>query len=216
MSTDFSRSKESTFARPGKPLPSALGAKCHLCPFAKNGVADGPVWGIGQASAQGLVVAESPGPEERARGIPLVGSTGQEFDRSLLTVGLKRANLYLCNAIACQPKGPKSEINMKQATNCCRPFLRKQLEIFRKRRKLPVFVMGTWAYFSVYGDKLRGGILGGRGFIRKWSFNLMDMAVNNFEEQLAAEERKRAKEILQTQRRADRSSKGGGQSRGSP
>lgn len=148
--------------------PRRFGARCRWCPFSKNGAPVQPVWGEGPAvgtKAKGLVVAESPGYEEVARGRPFVGSSGVEFDRSLMNIGLPRAHLFLINAVACQPVGIKSEKSMTKAADCCRPFVLHQ--IHHLPNHIPTITMGVVAFYSLHGSKVP--LEKGRGFLRRWS-----------------------------------------------
>jgi uracil-DNA glycosylase family 4 len=110
------------------------------------------------------MVAESPGSDEIAKHRLLVGATGQEFDKSLLSVGLKRSKLYLVNAIACQPVGPKFEANMQKATECCRPLVLHQIKLLGPSPN--VMALGKWAWYSLTGHII--ALRTGRGFLRPW------------------------------------------------
>lgn len=205
----------STSGSPPKVLtPASCGARCSLCPYAKDGMANRPVRGDGPVGALGLIVGESPGSEEAARGVPLVGNTGKEFDKSLALVKLPRGKLFIINSIACQPSGPKSEAKMKLAAESCRPYVLAQLEQFSKRRKFPVLTMGAWAFFSLHGHKIP--LDRGRGFLRAWNLDQMKMAEWDVQETLRLQEEARArkeikdaKKVLQAARPSDRPSKGG-------
>lgn len=178
--------------------PRMCGAQCRVCPFSSAGRPVKPVYGEGPRDAEGIVFAESPGSEEIAQGRLLVGATGQEFDRSLLEHGLKRSRLYLINVIACQPQGPKSDANMKRATECCRPFVLAQVKGFGPHPK--VLALGGWAVYSLHGHKIP--LDKGRGFVRKWSLDTMIMAnwdaINRIRMEAARHERKEAKQQSQT------------------
>ncbi len=149
-----------------------MGALCRKCPFSKEGKPASPVYGEGPPDPDGLVFAESPGQEEIAQHRLLVGATGQEFGNTLLSNGLQRARLFIINVVACQPVGPKSDASMKQATECCRPFVLSQIRKFGQTPN--VLTLGGWAYYSLHGHKL--SLDRGRGFLREWKLDDMIMA----------------------------------------
>ncbi len=140
-----------------------LGAKCEKCPFAVDGKPPHvPVYGTGPVTAEGIVVAESPGEEEVKLGRPLVGPTGKGFDDELLEAGLKRSKLFLLNAILCRPPRSKSEGDMRKACDACRPAFLKQLELYAD--DIPVIAMGRYAHYALRG--VEKGVGSERGFVR--------------------------------------------------
>lgn len=172
MSSSVSPPKVAT---PSRPTPEACGARCRECPYSKLGASNRPVYGEGPRNPAGLIFAESPGSEEAASNRLLVGATGIEFDKVLAQAGILRSKVFIINVIACQPVGPKSEPNMKKATECCRPFVLAQIRKFGPHPF--VLTLGAWAFYALHGHKLN--IDRGRGFIRKW--RLADMEAVNAE-----------------------------------
>ncbi len=154
------------------PDPKKIGCLCSFCPFSRAGQPVSPVFGEGPRNPLGVVVAESPGYDEIQRHKLLVGATGQEFDKSLLAHGLKRSQLYIVNAIACMPVGPKSEPNMQRAAECCRPLVLYQTRHFGNEPH--VLALGKWAWFSITG--LKTALRNGRGFLRQWTRHEMEVA----------------------------------------
>ena len=96
--------------------------------------------------------------------MPFVGATGQRLNDELLDVGLKRSELFVLNAIACQPGASKSLSDMKHAADACRPAFEAQLA--KLRLGVHAFAMGKWALYAVLGKTK--GLKNGRGFIRPW------------------------------------------------
>lgn len=149
-----------------KKSPAELGAQCRRCPFATRGVPTRYTLGEGPADAVGIFIGESPGRDEVDRGRPFVGATGQQLDESFLAVKLNRAKLFVVNAIACLPRLPKSEADMRRAADLCRPALLAQLQSLDSADKLPVFCAGKWATYGLTGSIK--GIKTHRGFIVPW------------------------------------------------
>jgi len=151
-----------------KETPLDLGAKCKRCPFAVRGFPAKAVMGEGPLDADGIFIGESPGREEVERGRPFVGATGMQLDESFVAAKLNRARLFIVNAIACLPRLPKSEADMRRAADCCRPALIAQLERLKNVNELPVFCAGKWAVYGLTGDFR--GMKTQRGFIKEWDF----------------------------------------------
>lgn len=57
------------------------------------------IFGEGSAGARVAVVGESPGAPDIDSGKPFMGPAGQMLERILLSVGLRRADCYLTNAV---------------------------------------------------------------------------------------------------------------------
>jgi uracil-DNA glycosylase len=77
--------------------PSAGVQTCRACDIWKH--ATQAVEGAGPAPAQIMLVGEQPGDEEDLRGAPFVGPAGKVLDEALAAAGLKRAEIYITNAV---------------------------------------------------------------------------------------------------------------------
>jgi uracil-DNA glycosylase len=77
--------------------PSAGVQACRACDIWKH--ATQAVEGEGPASAPIMLVGEQPGDEEDLRGAPFVGPAGKVLDEALAAAGLKRAEIYITNAV---------------------------------------------------------------------------------------------------------------------
>jgi uracil-DNA glycosylase len=94
------------------------------------------VFGEGSASADVVVVGEAPGQEEDRTGRPFVGRAGRLLDLLLLTAGLPRADVYICNTLKCRPPGNRNPQADEMAA--CAGFLQGQLEAIAPRVLLAV------------------------------------------------------------------------------
>lgn len=92
-----------------------------------------------------------------------MGPTGRELNATLLDAGIVRESLFLINAIACQPKEPKKDADMRRAVVACQPLFWKQLEAVPP--ETPTLICGKWAHFAATGKEK--GVMKGRGFINK-------------------------------------------------
>jgi uracil-DNA glycosylase len=114
--------------------------RCKLAPLRTN-----LVFGVGNPEAELMFVGEGPGADEDARGEPFVGRAGQ-----LLTdiiergMGLRRADVYICNVIKCRP--PDNRNPEPDEVAACEPFLMRQIDIVRPR---VIVGLGTFAVQAV-------------------------------------------------------------------
>lgn len=126
--------------------------RCGLCK-GRNTI----VFGVGDPSADLVIVGEGPGAQEDQRGEPFVGPAGQMLDKMLENVlGLKRSQVYILNVVKCRPPGNRNPSPEEIAA--CRPFLEGQLAALQPRVML---VLGSVA-FKALMDATRG-ITGARG-----------------------------------------------------
>ncbi len=99
------------------------------------------VFGVGDPNAELMFVGEGPGADEDARGEPFVGRAGQ-----LLTdiiergMGMKRAEVYICNVVKCRP--PDNRNPEPDEVAACEPFLFRQIELVKPR---VIVGLGTFA-----------------------------------------------------------------------
>jgi len=94
------------------------------------------VFGVGSLDARIFFCGEAPGQEEEIEGEPFVGPAGQLLTRIILTMGLKRSDVYIGNIMNYRPPMPTPVGNRAPELNemaYCLPYLRAQLEIVRPR-----------------------------------------------------------------------------------
>ncbi len=114
--------------------------RCKLWGLRKN-----LVFGVGDPHAELMFIGEGPGAEEDARGEPFVGRAGQ-----LLTdiiergMGMKRAEVYICNVIKCRP--PDNRNPEPDEVASCEPFMMRQIELVKPR---VIVGLGTFAVQAV-------------------------------------------------------------------
>jgi uracil-DNA glycosylase family 4 len=124
-------------------------AGCTACPL--NATRTQTVFGVGNRSAEWMLVGEAPGAEEDARGEPFVGQAGRLLDNMLAAVGLTRTGsdaraVYIANVLKCRPPGNRNPAPDEVAQ--CDPFLKRQIELVNPRL---VLVMGRFAAQSLLG-----------------------------------------------------------------
>ncbi|WJW76164.1 uracil-DNA glycosylase [Thiohalobacter sp. IOR34] len=94
------------------------------------------VFGVGNRTADWLVVGEAPGAEEDRRGEPFVGRAGQLLDAMLRAIDLDRQKVYIANVLKCRP--PNNRDPRPEEVAACEPYLRRQIELIQPKIILAV------------------------------------------------------------------------------
>ena len=133
---------------------------CGLCQGRKN-----TVFGVGDRSAQWMVIGEAPGENEDLQGEPFVGQAGKLLDNMLKAIGLNRsvqgeqggqAGVYIANTLKCRPPGNRNPEPVELQT--CAPYLVRQVALVQPKI---ILAMGRFAVQSLLQTtepigKLRG------------------------------------------------------------
>jgi uracil-DNA glycosylase family 4 len=85
------------------------------------------VFGQGDPAADLMLVGEAPGFHEDRQGLPFVGPSGQLLNRLLAGIGLRRQDVYVCNAIKSRP--PRNRDPQPDEIAACRPWLDAQIRL---------------------------------------------------------------------------------------
>lgn len=94
------------------------------------------VFGVGNESADWMIVGEAPGAEEDRRGEPFVGRAGKLLDEMLRAVGLDRSEVFIANILKCRP--PNNRDPSADEAASCRQYLERQMELVQPRLVLAV------------------------------------------------------------------------------
>jgi uracil-DNA glycosylase family 4 len=89
----------------------------------------GPCMGAGDRQTASIIyIAQNPGVEEvKARPMqPLVGASGNVFNRQLFEAGIRRSDLYITNQVKCLTPGNRTPTDLEVAK--CRPIIQRELE----------------------------------------------------------------------------------------
>jgi len=135
---------------------------CGLCQGRKN-----TVFGVGDRSAQWMVIGEAPGENEDLQGEPFVGQAGKLLDNMLKAIGLNRAvegeqdgqaGVYIANTLKCRPPGNRNPEPVELQT--CAPYLARQMALVQPKI---ILAMGRFAVQSLLQTtepigKLRGRV----------------------------------------------------------
>ena len=93
-----------------------------------------------------LIVGEAPGRNEDVRGIPFVGQAGHLLQTALGTIGLKKSDVRIMNAVNCRPPNNKTPTDAK--IRYCRPMVLTEIERFKPN---VILCLGASAAKSVIG-----------------------------------------------------------------
>jgi len=94
------------------------------------------VFGVGNPTAEWMIIGEAPGAEEDRRGEPFVGRAGKLLDEMLLAIGQRRGSVFIANILKCRPPNDRDPAADEAAS--CRPYLERQIELVRPRIILAV------------------------------------------------------------------------------
>jgi DNA polymerase len=100
--------------------------RCRLCE-GRNTI----VFGDGGAQAELVFVGEGPGHDEDVQGLPFVGRAGKLLTQMIEAMGLRRADVYICNIVKCRP--PQNRQPERDEIATCSPFLDRQLAVIRPK-----------------------------------------------------------------------------------
>lgn len=149
-------SPEEIRALPDLATLRAVVERCRRCPLHESRTR--AVFGEGSADARVVCVGEAPGAREDETGRPFVGRAGQLLDRLLMTIGLPRDRVYICNVLKSRP--PNNRDPLPEEVEACSPYLLRQLELIDPSVivALGAFAARTLLDSSSSLGRLRGGV----------------------------------------------------------
>jgi uracil-DNA glycosylase len=95
-----------------------------------------PVFGVGNPSADVMVIGEAPGANEDEQGEPFVGRAGQLLNDILKAIGFSRDEVYIANILKSRPPNNRNPLPDEIAAH--EPILLKQIALIRPRVILSV------------------------------------------------------------------------------
>ena len=104
-------------------------AQCTRCVL--HGSRTHTVFGVGNRSADWLVIGEAPGRDEDLQGEPFVGRAGQLLNAMLRAIGLEREQVYIANILKCRP--PNNRDPQPDEVLSCQPYLMRQIALLQPR-----------------------------------------------------------------------------------
>jgi uracil-DNA glycosylase family 4 len=128
------------------------------------------VFGVGNRSADWLVIGEAPGADEDRQGEPFVGRAGQLLNEMLRAVGLEREQVYIANILKCRP--PRNRDPKPEEVSRCSKYLQRQIELIQPRLILAV---GRIAAQSLLEEDLPVGRM--RGNVYRYGHDQIPLVV---------------------------------------
>lgn len=89
------------------------------------------VFGEGNPNADIYCLGEGPGFHEDQHGRPFVGVAGQLLDRTLASIGLKRADVYISNVVRFRP--PQNRDPLPEEIAAFQPYVDREIEIINPK-----------------------------------------------------------------------------------
>lgn len=113
------------------------------------------VVGIGNHNADIMFVGEAPGEQEDLQAMPFVGPAGHVLDKMLVSIGLKREDVYICNTVKCRP--PMNADPTDEQKHECSSYLTRQIEAIRPQVIVCLGNHATASVLSLFGaiDKIQ-------------------------------------------------------------
>lgn len=109
-------------------------AGCTKCELHKTRTQ--AVFGVGNRSADWLIVGEAPGRDEDRQGEPFVGRAGQLLNAMLAALGLAREDVYIANILKSRP--PDNRDPRPEEVAACEPYLKQQIALINPKIILAV------------------------------------------------------------------------------
>jgi len=97
---------------------------------------ENPVFGVGDAKADLVIIGEAPGRDEDKEGEPFVGRAGKLLDKILDAINFEREDVYITNILKSRP--PRNRDPHAEEVEAHLPILYKQLALIRPKIMLCV------------------------------------------------------------------------------
>jgi DNA polymerase len=109
-------------------------ADCTRCELSES--RRQTVFGVGNPSADWMIIGEAPGAEEDRQGEPFVGRAGKMLDEMLRAIGHSRDSVFIANTIKCRP--PNNRDPKPAEAAACRDYLQRQIALVQPKIILAV------------------------------------------------------------------------------
>ena len=104
-------------------------SSCEKCGLHKG--RKQTVFGVGDTSADWMVIGEAPGAEEDRQGEPFVGRAGKLLNAMLMAIGLSRSQVFIANILKCRP--PNNRDPKAAEVSSCESYLEQQITLLQPR-----------------------------------------------------------------------------------
>ncbi|MFC1950504.1 uracil-DNA glycosylase [Chloroflexota bacterium] len=126
---------------------------CQQCEIAKYRTRVVP--GEGAEDADILFIGEAPGWHEDQQGRPFVGPAGRYLNELLVSIDMKREQVYIANVVKCRPQGNRDPLSSEILN--CRKWLERQIELINPRM---IVTLGRYSMAMFFPGKSIGKIHG--------------------------------------------------------
>jgi DNA polymerase len=103
--------------------------ECRKCTLWKN--AKNSVPGEGDLNTSLMMIGEAPGYHEDIKGQPFVGSAGRVLDELLMSIGIKRNEVFIGNIIKHRPDENRDP--NEEEIKACGSYIERQIQIIKPR-----------------------------------------------------------------------------------
>ena len=100
-------------------------SNCEQCILSKS--RNKVVFGKGHKKSKIFIIGEAPGKDEDLNGEPFIGRAGKLLTEILLSIQLKRSDVYITNTIKCRP--PENRNPNSDEIKSCSYFLDKEIDL---------------------------------------------------------------------------------------
>ena len=101
--------------------------RCSLCPLQATRTHAVP--GEGSARSGIVLLGEGPGYHEDQQGRPFVGASGNLLNELIMSINLKRSDLFITNIVKCRP--PNNRDPSGEEISTCSSHLNHQLSVIK-------------------------------------------------------------------------------------
>lgn len=119
--------------------------ECTRCPLHQTRTT--VVFGAGNADAELMFVGEAPGATEDRMGLPFVGQAGKLLDKLLDEIGMRRADVWICNVLKCRP--PDNRDPHPNEIEACSDYLSRQVDLIQPT---VICTLGNFSTKALRGD----------------------------------------------------------------
>ena len=107
---------------------------CTACSLHQSRIQT--VFGVGDRTADWMVIGEAPGASEDQQGEPFVGRAGLLLNEMLRAIGLAREQVFIANILKCRP--PNNRDPQAAEVEACESFLKRQIALLQPKLILAV------------------------------------------------------------------------------
>ncbi|OGH96162.1 MAG: hypothetical protein A2X42_00255 [Candidatus Margulisbacteria bacterium GWF2_38_17] len=143
---------------------------CVQCPLHKSRTNLVP--GAGPSPSNLMLIGEGPGQQEDIQGVPFVGRAGQLLTSILLSVGIRREDIYITNIVKCRP--PQNRNPEEKEVLACRTYLVNQLLVLKPKI---IILVGSPALKAVLDKTISITKARGQWFFQKVPYMQEELAI---------------------------------------